>query len=53
VAAGVGAATAWGVVGVIPFVGGLVLLLLYQVRQLRRAASEGWKWYDLDGAGGP
>jgi hypothetical protein len=52
VAAGVGAATTWGVLGVIPFLAGLVLLFWYQLRQLRRAASEGWKWYDTDGAGG-
>jgi hypothetical protein len=54
VAAGVGAATAWGVVGVIPFLAGLALLLLYQAAQMRRAAREGWKWYDggfIDGSG--
>lgn len=45
VAAGVGAGTTWGVVGVIPFVAGLVLLFWYQLRQLRRAAREGWKWW--------
>ena len=44
VAAGVGAATAWGVLGVIPFAGGLTLLLWYQAGQMRRAASRGWKW---------
>jgi HEAT repeat protein len=57
VAAGVGAATAWGVLGVIPFIAGLGLLLLYQAGQMRRAAREGWKWYEGgfiggDGAGG-
>ena len=45
VAAGVAAATEWGVLGVVPFLAGLILLIWYQLRQLRRAAREGWKWW--------
>jgi hypothetical protein len=48
----VGAATAWGVLGVIPFAGGLALLLRYQAGQIRRAGREGWTRYD-GGVSGP